>query len=203
MRFPALIALALSLSVLLPASAFASDAADVMAKAMARMMEAMGLFDGDSAPAVPAMPSMMPGMGNVGYGQMPWSQMPWSQMPGYGAFSDPITAFGMQGMPNAPMATAMAWPWGGGSSGLDGIWEGRDGSLMILRGQRFRLQAAEGGHIEGLFQRRAQRIAFYEPSSESVRAYELAEQQGRLVLRDAAGSTYLYRRLWLDEPAAP
>jgi hypothetical protein len=198
MRLRLLIAFVLSLSAMLPASAAGSDAADVMAKAMARMMEAMGLFDGDSGPAVPAMPSMMPGMGNFGSGQMPWSQMPWTQMPGYGAFADPITAFGMQGMGDQ-WASGKGWPWGG--SGLDGIWEGRDGGLMIIRGQRFRLQAAQGGHIEGLFQRRGDRIALYEPNSESVRAYEVAEQGGRLVLRDAAGNTYLYRRLWLEDSA--
>lgn len=197
MRFRLLIAFVLSLSALLPASAAGSDAADVMAKAMARMMEAMGLFDGDSGPTVPTtpgmMPGMMPGMGNFGYGQMPWSQMP-----GYGVFDDPITAFGMQGMGDQ-WSGGKGWPWGSGGSGLDGIWEGRDGGLMIIRGQRFRLQAAQGGHIEGLFQRRGDRIALYEPSSESVRAYEVAEQRGRLVLRDAAGNTYLYRRLWLED----
>ncbi len=200
MRFPVRIVLLLSLALMLPASAVGSDAADLMAKAMARMMDAMGLFDDDSGAQVPTMPSMMPGMGNFGYGQMPWGQMP-----SYGAFTDPITAFGMQGMGDQ-LSGSTGWPWGGGGSGgLDGIWEGRDGGLMIIRGPRFRLQAAQGGHIEGLFQRRGDRIALYEPTSESVRAYEMAEQRGRLVLRDAAGNTYLYRRLWLDEPtfAAP
>lgn len=202
MRLPVRIALVLlSLTVMLPASAAGSDAADLMAKAMARMMDAMGLFDNDSGAKAPGMPSMMPGMGNFGYGQMPWSQMPWGQMPNYGAFTDPITAFGMQGMADQ-LAGSAGWPWGGGGSGLDGIWEGRDGGLMIIRGHRFRLQAAQGGHIEGLFQRRGDRIALYEPTSESVRAYEMAEQRGRLVLRDAAGNTYLYRRLWLDEPTS-
>lgn len=202
MRFLALIALALSLSVMLPASASASDAAELMAKAMARMMEAMGLFDEDSGPAVASMPSMMPGLGTFGYGQMPFNQMPWAQIPGYNAFTDPIKAFGMQGQGMADqMPGIRGWPWGAGASGLEGIWEGRDGGLMIIRGHRFRLQAAQGGHIEGLFQRRGDRIALYEPQTESVRAYEFAEQRGRLVLRDAAGSIYLYRRLWLDEPA--
>ncbi len=194
MRFPARIALVLSLILTLPVSAAGSDAADLMAKAMARMMEAMGLFGDDSGPKIPSMPSMMPGMGNLGYGQMPWGQMP-----NYGAFTDPITALGMQGMADQ-WAGSTGWPWGSGSGGLDGIWEGRDGGLMIIRGHRFRLQAAQGGHIEGLFQRRGDRIALYEPTTESVRAYEMAEQQGRLVLRDATGNTYLYRRLWLDEP---
>lgn len=200
MRFliqTALLLVALSWS---PVQAASSDAADVMAKAMAKMMDAMGLFDSDSGAAMPTMPSMMPGMGSFGYGQMPWSQMPWSQVPGYGVFTDPITTFGMPGM-GEQFTRSMGWPSAGGGSGLDGIWEGRDGGLMIIRGPRFRLQAAQGGHIEGLIQRRGDRIALFEPSTESVRAYEMAEQQGRLVLRDAAGNTYLYRRLWLDEPA--
>ncbi|WP_462320074.1 hypothetical protein [Halochromatium sp.] len=183
-----------------PVNAAGSDAAELMAKAMARMMDAMGLFDDDSGAKMPTIPPMMPGMGSFGYGQMPWSQMPWGQMPDYTGFTDPITAFGMQGMADQ-WASSMGWPWSSGGSGLDGIWEGRDGGLMIIRAHRFRLQGAQGGHIEGLFQRRGDRIAFYEPGSESVRAYEMAEYQGRLVLRDAAGSTYLYRRLWLDEPA--
>jgi hypothetical protein len=210
MRSPILSALLLTLVSFSPAQAAGSDAADVMAKAMAKMMDAMGLFDGDSGGAMSGMPSMMPGMGGFGYNQMPWgqvpwqqmpwSQMPWSQVPGYGVFTDPITTFGMPGV-GEQLARGMGWPQAGGGTGLDGIWEGRDGGLMIIGGQRFRLQAAQGGHIEGLIQRRGDRIALYEPSSESVRAYEMAEQQGRLVLRDAAGNTYLYRRLWLDEPS--
>jgi len=190
MRFPFLTALLLAVLAWSPTQAASSDAADVMAKAMAKMMDAMGLFDGDSGTAMPTMPSMMPGMGSFGYGQMPWSQMPWSQVPGYGVFTDPITTFGMPGM-GEQFTRSMGWPSAGGGSGLDGIWEGRDGGLMIIRGPRFRLQ----------IQRRGDRIALFEPSTESVRAYEMAEQQGRLVLRDAAGNTYLYRRLWLDEPA--
>lgn len=200
MRVPILTALLFAVLCSNPAQAASSDAADVMAKAMAKMMDAMGLFDGDSGTGTPAMPSMMPGMGSFGSGQMPWSQMPWGQIPGHGVFTDPITTFGMPGM-GEQFNRSMGWPWGTGASGLDGVWEGRDGGLMIIRGPRFRLQAAQGGHIEGLIQRRGDRIALFEPSSESVRAYEMAEQQGRLVLRDAAGNTYLYRRLWLDEPA--
>ncbi|MBK5930943.1 hypothetical protein [Halochromatium salexigens] len=194
MRFFLLIAVVLSLSALVPAPATAGDAADAMAQAMARMMEAMGLFDGDGDAPASSMPSMMPGMSPFG------GQMPWGQMPGYESFADPITAFGMRGMTDAFTANG-GWPWASSGNRLDGIWEGRDGGLMILRQPRFRLHAAQGGHIEGLFQHRGERIAFYEPTTESVRAYELAEQQGRLVMRDAAGNTYLYRRLWLEAPS--
>ncbi len=194
MRLTLRLVLVLAFSPFAAASADGSDAAQLMARAMARMMEAMGLFD--DSPANPAgMSSWLPGMGHLSP-----EQMPWGQMPGYGALVDPIKAFGMQGM-GEQAGAGLGWPWRVAPGALDGIWEGRDGGLMILRGRRFRLQAAQGGHIEGLFQRRDNRIAFYEPSTESVRAYELAEHQGRLVMRDAAGQTYLYRRLWLEAPS--
>ena len=194
MRFTIVLVVMLALAVPPGARAAASDAASVMAEAMARMMDAMGLFGANDGPGMPPMPSMMPGMGSFGYGDMPWSQMP-----GYGAFGDPIKAFGMPGIAQQ-MPWSTNWPWvGAASNTLDGIWEGRDGGLLIVRGQRFRLQAAQGGHIEGLIQRRGDLIALYEPGSESVRAYEVAMQQGRMVLRDDVGNTYLYRRLWLDD----
>jgi hypothetical protein len=179
----------------------AGGAADAMAEALARMMQARGMLNVPAAPSMSPMAYMMPGMGSFGSGEMPWSQMPWGQVPGYGAFTDPIKAFGMPGAWQQ-MPMGMNWPWGGAAgNALDGIWEGRDGGLFIVRGQRFRLQAAQGGHIEGLVQRSGDRLALYEPSSESVKAYEIAMQQGRMVLRDERGQTYLYRRLWLDEPA--
>lgn len=200
MHFTLVVAVFLALAPLRPASAGGTDAAEAMAAAMARMMEAMGMLDAGDRPRMPSMPYMMPGLGDFGYGQMPWAQMPWSQIPGYGAFGDPIKAFGMPGFAEQ-MGSGMAWPWvGAAADTLDGVWEGRDGGLLIVRGQRFRLQAAQGGHIEGLIQRRGDRLALYEPTSEATKTYEMAMQRGRMVLRDDAGYTYLYRRLWLDEP---
>jgi hypothetical protein len=184
-------------ALLLPRIALSagSDAADAMAEVMARMMEAMGLFDVDEGPKMPMQPYMLPGMGAFGYGQMPWMQMP-----GYEGFSDPIRAFGLQGL--AEQVPGMQrWPWVGPySDSLDGVWEGRDGGLLIVRSPRFRLQAAQGGHIEGRLERRGDQLVLFEPQTGSRRSYEMAMHKGRLVLRDDAGSTYLYRRLWLDEP---
>lgn len=101
-------------------------------------------------------------------------------------------------MGDAPAALRQMLP--GGATALEGIWEGRDGGLLIVQGHRFRVQSAQGGYVEGLFQQRGDRIAMYDPGSDSVRPYEFAEQDGRLVLRDPAGSVYLYRRLWLGLP---
>lgn len=165
--------------------AAAESTVDVMARAMARMMEAMGLFDEGGS-----MGPMSFGTGVApGIGQVPWQYSPWSSN-----FTDPFRAFGMQQM----MPQMQGMP-GFSATTLDGIWEGRDGGLLIIRGQRFRLQSARGGHLDGLIQQRGDRVALYEPSSDTVRPYEFVEQQGRLILRDPAGKLYLYRRLWLDE----
>jgi hypothetical protein len=40
----------------------------------------------------------------------------------------------------------------------------------------------------------------YNPENEHIRPFEFAESEGRLALRDPAGSLFLYRRLWLDQP---
>jgi len=174
-----------------PPSRAADGTAEMMARAMAKMMEAMGLFGdgaGSGSMQFGSSPYAMPGME-----QMPWMQQPWASYLG-----DPSQAFGMgQWMPQMPSMQGLS------ATGLDGVWEGRDGGLLIVQGHRFRLQSAHGGHVEGLIQRRGNRLAFYEPTTETVRPYEFVEEQGRLILRDPEGQVYLYRRLWLnDDPFA-
>lgn len=170
-----------------PPSVAADGTAEMMAKAMAKMMDAMGLFDdGGSAGSMQfgTSPYGMPGME-----QMPWMQQPWGSN-----FGDPSQAFGMgRWMPQMPGMQGLS------ATSLDGVWEGRDGGLLIVQRHRFRLQSAHGGHVEGLIQQRGNRLAFYEPTTEMVRPYEFVEEQGRLILRDPEGQVYLYRRLWLDD----
>jgi len=184
-----------------------------MADAMARMMEAMGFLDEggrDKSGSMPfelggmSMPGMMPGMGQFGqspFGFNPWMsgftnpaqgfdmERMWQQMPGASSMPESMSRFAPQlpGMPG----------WQG--TMLEGIWEGRDGGLLIVQGYRFRLYSPHGGYVDGLIQQRGDRIALYDPSSDTARPYEFAEQQGRLVLRDANGQVYLYRRLWMDD----
>jgi hypothetical protein len=154
---------------------------------MARMMDAMGLLSDDPAP-LPA-PGAWPGFGAPsGMGQMPWPAMPGGSMPDMSAW--------MQQMPGAmQLPDVPGWR----RTSLDGIWEGRDGELLIVQAHRFRLYSPHGGYIDGLIQQRGERIALYDPGREVARPYDFAQHQGRLVLRDAAGQVYLYRRLWLDE----
>ena len=180
--------LLLALSAPKPAAAAdVSATARVFAEAMARMMDAMGLLsdDGPSAPAAGAMP----GVGApFGMGQMPWPGMTEGSMPDMGAWMQQMP--GMVQLPNVP---------GWRRTSLEGIWEGRDGGLLIVQAHRFRLYGPHGDYIEGLIQQRGDRIAMYDPEHDIARPYELAQHQGRLVLRDAAGQVYLYRRLWHDE----
>jgi hypothetical protein len=172
------------------ASLPADDAAAgvrVFAEAMARMMDAMGLL-GDGAD--------MPGGVPLGMGQMPWQAMPGAAVPG-AAMSD-MGAW-MRQLPGANQLPGVA---GWQQTSLDGIWEGRDGGLLIVQAHRFRLYSAQGDYIDGLIQQRGDRIAIYDAERDVARPYEFAQHQGRLVLRDAGGQVYLYRRLWLDERVA-
>ncbi|ESQ09722.1 MAG TPA: hypothetical protein DDY14_13020 [Chromatiaceae bacterium] len=158
--------------ILTPSSLPADDnAVNKMAEAMLRMMDAMGFIDDNKSGArLPLNP------GNFG---MP-KQMPWS-LPD------------MQQMPQIP-----GMPTGWQRTALEGIWEGREGGLLIVQAQRFRLYSPTGGYVEGLIQQRGDRVALYVPRQDSVRPYEFAQHQGRLVLRDAEGQVYLYRRLWFE-----
>jgi hypothetical protein len=200
----------LAAALLLPAALLQADgsARNVMADAMARMMEAMG-FLGDDTPSgtMPmnpgpmnpgnfSMPGMMPGMNQ--FGMNPFAQQPWSS-----ALTNPTQTFGMDqmmqqlpGMQQMPQVPGMP---GWQRTALDGIWEGRGGSLLIVQAHRFRLYASQGGYVDGLIQQRGDRLALYDPQQDTARPFEYAEHQGRLVLRDPEGQVYLYRRLWLDD----
>jgi hypothetical protein len=175
---------------LLSAAVPAADPVETMAQVMARMMEAMGLLgDGPNAPVPPPFP-----LGGVGAATgTPSGVGRRSSLP------DPEQASAQVADLLGDMTETLSRAAGFRGTDLDGIWEGRDGGLLIIRGHRFRLQAAQGGHLEGLIQQRGNRVALYEPSGDTVRPYEFAEQQGRLVLRDPKGRVYLYRQLWLDE----
>jgi hypothetical protein len=188
---PALRALLL-LAAALPQPAPADDlsaSARVFGEAMARMMDAMGLL-GDGAVDTPApVPGAMSGFGApFGMGQMPWPGMPGAAMPDMGTWMQQMP--GMMQLPHLP---------GWRRTTLDGIWEGPDGALFIVQAHRFRLYSSRGDYIDGLIQQRGDRVAMYDPEHDVARPYELAQHQGRLVLRDPEGHVYLYRRLWHDD----
>jgi len=176
----------------------ASGTREMMADVMARMMEAMGLFGSagvGSGMSPMAMAGPNWGLGPGGFGPpggMPWGSAMPSPQSGLGQMMRPFTSGTFPG--------AAGFPWSGGP--LEGIWEGRNGELLIVQGNRFRLYPGESGYLDGYLQVSGDRLALYNPSDAQARPFEFAEAEGRLVLRDQAGQLYLYRRLFLDpEPA--
>ena len=198
-----LLALLALLAGTVPAAAEDVSAAPraAMAEAMAKMMEAMGFL----GPALPgSMPSPVPG---VMPGMLP---SPLTGMPGA---TDPKTLMD-QGMEKGgaalqqmtegmkmPDTPASFMPWGTPSR-LDGVWEGRNGELLIVQGNRFRIYPGASHYVDGYIQLQGDRLALYNPGNEHIRPFEFAESEGRLALRDPAGTLFLYRRLWLEQPAA-
>lgn len=179
-----------------------------MAEAMLDMMDAMGFIDdhkpGAYLPMNPAnlgVPNMPSGMGDFSIdafglntlGQQPGSPMQTNPAQTLGVDQMPWSLQGIQQMPQIP-----GLPTGWRRTALEGIWEGREGGLLIVQAHRFRLYSPAGGYIEGLIQQRGDRVALYEPRQQLARPYEFAQHQGRLVLRDAEGQVYLYRRLWFE-----
>lgn len=141
---------------------------EAMADAMVRMMDAMGMFNSSPGSTLSSNPFATPG---------PFGGSPWA--PGYGGY----------GMP---------WMGSRGASSLQGIWEGRDGELVVVQGERFRIYSSDGRTLDGRVRVQGDRLAMHVPGEAQARAFQFAESQGRLVLRDSDGQVYLYRRLRLD-----
>lgn len=171
----------------------------MMADAMTRMMDAMGMFDSASTQSMD--PLSMDPFGASGW--EPGLGMPWGS-----SFQDPTRAFAMgemmkqfaRGMPGpgAPGGARNLWsaPWT--ASRLEGVWEGRGGELLIIQGNRFRIYSPGMQRVDGLIQIRDDRLALYNTRDEHAQPFEFAESRGRLILRDHSGQAYLYRRLRLD-----
>ena len=188
-------------------SAATAGTREAMADAMVRMMEAMGLFDPSSmaamAPGAPfGAPGSTPGFGGFGMpGAAPW-ELPSSDPSGAMAKGGEMMKRFSEGMGVPGDMTGGMLPWASGSR-LEGVWEGRNGELLIVQGDRFRIYPGNAGYVEGYLRLSGDRLAMYNPEDANLRPFEYAESQGRLVLRDEAGSLYLYRRLWLDQEQRP
>lgn len=198
----ALLALLALLAGTVPVAAEDVSAAPraAMAEAMAKMMEAMGFL----GPALPgSMPSpvsgVMPGMmptplpGNMPVTADPKSLMDQGLEKG-GAALQQMT----EGM-KMPDSAGSFMPWATPSR-LDGVWEGRNGELLIVQGNRFRIYPGASHYVDGYIQLQGDRLALYNPGNEHIRPFEFAESEGRLAMRDPSGTLFLYRRLWLDQP---
>jgi hypothetical protein len=177
---------------------------DIILNAMARMLNAMGVSDAPLAHdetahhAEPMWPTPL-------FSPIPeanqfhnWLTTPLATMTEQMHQATQAAASSMpsdtRALQTAPQTTA--WTL----TTLEGIWESRDGGLLIVHGARFRLYQPCAGSIDGLIQQRNQRIALYNPENDYIRPYDYAQFEGRLVLRDPEGTLFLYRRLWQDQP---
>jgi len=180
--------------VVIPGSGSAQQGTrEVMADAMARMMEAMGLLDA----APPSRSSLMDPIGATQWGTMsgaPWGN-PFGDRPHHPAMWDLMQQFSGRMTPRDGNRSDRPVVWE--PSRLEGVWEGRDGELLIVQGSRFRIYSAAAQRVDGLMQIQGDRLALYNPLDGHAQPFELAESQGRLVMRDLAGQLYLYRRLRL------
>ena len=203
--------LVLALTLLLTTEAAAEDPSAAprvaMADAMARMMEAMGFLNPPASPGLPMTTPLAPlsgmpgGLSIPGMTGMPGAS-PWPSPSG-----DPSGLMGKggevmkqmtEGM-KIPGSTIGAMPPSPGSR-LDGVWEGRNGELLIVQGNRFRIYPGSSGFVDGYIQLSGERLAMYNPENAHISPFDFAESEGRLALRDRNGGHFLYRRLWLDQP---
>jgi len=181
--------------VIVPGSGAAQQGTrEVMADAMARMMEAMGLFDSAH------LDSMSPGdpLGGLSWGSVSGASRgsPSRDRSQASAMQEMMQQFTRQ--MTSPGGGGDGWPADWTPSRLEGIWEGRDGELLIIQGSRFRIYSSAMQRVDGLMQIRGERLALYNPLDHRARPFEFAEFQDRLVIRDLSGQVYLYRRLRLD-----
>jgi hypothetical protein len=197
------------LSLPLPQLAASSAASSLMSQAMLSMMDAMGNlaqqynrnrdwsygqpFSGwqgmYSAPwAAYGMPGAIPGQQQM---QGFMNQAPEA------ASSAQQTLQGMaQQLPNT--ATGRAYP--PAQSSLDGIWQGRDGEIVLVMYGHFRIYADSDHYRDGYYQIDENWITLFDPRSGSSKTYEYAFSEGRMVLRDENDQLLLYRQLPIPVP---
>jgi hypothetical protein len=209
----------------LPLQAAGSAASTLMSQAMLSMMDAMGnlaqqynrnrdwSYGGYGQPF-----SNWQGMGTA-----PWSMyaMPGGipgqqQMQGLmnqapaAASSAQQTLQGMaQQVPNAATGQQPQNPSGAASaqtfyppvqSSLDGIWQGRDGEIVLVMYGHFRIYADSDNYRDGLYQIDDKWLTLYDPQSGSTKSFEYAFSEGRMVLRDENDHLLLYRQLPIPVP---
>lgn len=160
-------------------------------ESMQIMMDSMGLSRGGSAGPFDSPWSQFGQMSGAnpmsawgsGGSQMQQMMGKWPQMGG----SDPFSQFGGQWM-QAPQNM----PFMG--SQLDGLWRGRSGDALLIKGNQYRIQAGKNRSVQGRLLVKGNQLWLQNAQTKSVKQYEFANDSGRLVLRDEYGQLLLYRR---------
>lgn len=86
-------------------------------------------------------------------------------------------------------------PGQGGALGLDGLWLGNDGTLMLLRGNRFVFQTADQAYQVGTFRAYGNRFTAQTTYPRTIQHYRLERRHGMLGLQDTYGRIKVFRRL--------
>ncbi len=126
-------------------------------------------------------------------------------------FLNMMQAMGLFRSDDSWQRMADAWRSGGGSGALDdssryepdpamrggrlnGLWRGRGGEWLLIRGPYFRLLSGRGQQVDGMLRLHDNLLSLFTGRGQKPWVYEFAEDQGRLVLRDRQGNLFLYRR---------
>lgn len=78
---------------------------------------------------------------------------------------------------------------------LSGTWQGDNGDVLVIRGDRFRIYDGESFYNDGTFRIVGNQLLIYAPTSGIVRRYQFAYRGNQLALRDSAGQVLSFRRL--------
>lgn len=151
---------------------------------------------GRQHPFVESMQLMMDAMGvnkggSAGVFNSPWSQfgqMPGGNLPSPMGGMDQLGQYGRQWM-QAPQNLPFL------GSGLNGVWLGRSGEVLVIRGNQYRIQADRNRAVQGQLRVQGNHLWLQNAQTNTVNEYEFASHEGRLVLRDSYGQLLLYRRV--------
>ena len=89
---------------------------------------------------------------------------------------------------------------GAAQTTLDGIWQGRDGEIVLVMYGHFRIYADAENYRDGMYQINQELLTLYDPQTGTRKSFEYALSEGRMVLRDENGQLLLYRQLPIPVP---
>ena len=104
--------------------------------------------------------------------------------------------------PRQPMQPWVPGPHNSfGQTNLNGIWQGHDGNILVIDGNRFRIHASEDQYLFGIFMTYGNRFIAYSPQSDITRQYQFEINGELLALQDEHGQIMVFQRLKQDMPA--
>ncbi len=85
-------------------------------------------------------------------------------------------------------------------SPVDGIWLGRGGEIVLVMYGHFRIYASAEVYQDGRFEILGDRLVMYDPQSERRMVFDYYLEDGRMMLRNAAGDLLLFKQLPIPIP---